>query len=146
MNSSHPISKPLPPHLRPSLAFPSSAVLAQSQYLLQQQQLGNSATTLRDTKTTTNNSTTRIVNDINAESINHSSIPLPERFTDATYYSDRPTHTNQHPLYRTSNHQYGTRAPSQAELPKSYYPTQHKFTAQFAAGFNTSHTSTKMQH
>ena len=146
-----PHTKPLPPHLRPSLAFPSSAVLAQSQYLLQQQQLGKTVTTLRDTTNSTtttdsSNTTKPTVNAINAETLTKSSIPLPSRFTNAEHYAAAHTAAPEHPMYRTSNHQYGHRPPSQAELPKSYFPNQHKFTSQFAAGFNVSHTATQMQH
>lgn len=136
-------TKPLPPHLRPSLAFPSSTVLTQSEYILQQQKLGKTNTTLRqydtlhDNKTIDNNTVTQQnikVNDINAESQLQASIPLPTRFKDASVYNQHHIASNEHPLYRTSNNMYGQRAPSQAELPTQYFANQHKFTNTFAGG------------
>ena len=45
--------------------------------------------------------------------------PLPERFEDVQQFRHKPV--KQHPMYRTSNNQYGVVKPSQEELPKSWH-------------------------
>lgn len=57
---------------------------------------------------------------------------LPSRFQDAET-QDRPIE-RQHPLYRTSSHEYGMRPPAQHELPRVYYSPDYSFTKTFVAG------------
>ncbi|CAI2381978.1 unnamed protein product [Moneuplotes crassus] len=38
------------------------------------------------------------------------------------------------PLYQTSNNSYGTKKPSELDLPKKYFPKDNKFTGMFLGG------------
>lgn len=151
--------KPLAPHLRPSLAFPSSTVLSQAKFLLQQQQYDSEkriANGLSDESimslpekqwdTTSNGikqTTTYIPQTlntrstaINADTLLTANIPLPDRFSpgSSTLYAENHPAKQQRALYRTSNHSYGQHPPSESELPKSYFGNAHEFTKTFNGG------------
>jgi hypothetical protein len=153
-------TKPLAPHLRPSLAFPSSAVLQQASFLLQQQQYDAkskiqqglldedsltlpekqwdsvSSNAMKQTTTYTSLQPSTRSTAINADSLLVANIPLPDRFTvgASEHYKVNHPAKVQSALYRTSNHSYGQHPPSESELPKAYFGNAHNFSKTFNGG------------
>lgn len=54
---------------------------------------------------------------------------MPERFTDATIWRWR--RKQQHPVYMTSNNEYGAKPPSQQMLPPSWHGVKGEFTKNY---------------
>jgi hypothetical protein len=47
-----------------------------------------------------------------------------------------PTYNDEHPIYRTTSHDYGSMAPSSYEVPLGYYTLSRKFTEKQHLGSN----------
>ena len=73
---------------------------------------------------------------------------VPERFSDASKF--RHKSKTQHPVYRTSNNDYGRKAPAQQDMPMQWNGLHGEFTESFNGlkvnftGFNTSRTTSRI--
>ena len=71
------------------------------------------------------------------------SLGMPERFTDASLWRWRRKH--EHPVYMTSNNEYGAKPPSQQMLPLSWHGVKGEFTKNYIkAEVHTGNFSTGM--
>mmetsp|Transcript_7856 Transcript_7856/g.14594 ORF Transcript_7856/g.14594 Transcript_7856/m.14594 type:complete len:102 (-) Transcript_7856:223-528(-) len=59
--------------------------------------------------------------------------PLPERFTKPEIIQYK-TMRKQHPMYRTTANDYGSKVPKAEELPQAFCPLRQKFTKKFSGG------------
>jgi hypothetical protein len=66
---------------------------------------------------------------------------VPERFS---HLGVPRNLTLQHPVFRTSNHDYGSRAVTQYERPITYRPVSHEFTERQHLGINFRHSGFNM--
>lgn len=75
---------------------------------------------------------------------------VPERFSDAAKFRHKAK--EQHPVYRTSNNDYGRKAPGQMDMPMNWNGLNGEFTTSFHnmkyhfTGFNCSKTSSKIHN
>jgi len=86
--------------------------------------------------------------DINAPTPAKPSLPMPQRFKKPEIWQDQAQ--KQHPLYRTTQSQYGARPPAIQEMPTKYFGNSHTFTNTFGGnmardhGLNTSLTHSRV--
>lgn len=70
------------------------------------------------------------------ERLNAEKDQIPDRFSEITV---APTLTSEHPIFRTTNHDYGSMSVTQYERPTTYRTVSRQFTEKQHLGFNFEH-------